>query len=260
MHHVALAWRNRRGSGFATRTIMRTNLWWCLVVVGCGAPSTPGANPHDMSVAGHEGMASQEDSNAAAHKAKFDPNAGTSKERCSHLRAPGDGTVDGACWTSITNPTAEHLEQAKQHQKMAADHRAASAALRTAEVKACAGISELDRDMSPFAHTEDISSVEPLNVTSSGKVQFTRSVGAVVTFRAVPAMTAQWLQRTIDCHVARNAALGHQVPEMAYCPLVPMGVTATVKPTQDGFAVELRSEDADVVQEIRRRTLLLTKR
>jgi hypothetical protein len=66
-------------------------------------------------------------------------------------------------------------------------------------------------------------------------------------------MTAPWLQRLIDCHLARNAALGHEVPEMPYCPLVPKGVTATVRPTPTGFAVEIRSSDRDTAKEIVRR-------
>lgn len=32
-----------------------------------------------------------------------------------------------------------------------------------------------------------------------------------------------WLERAISCHLARNAALGHEVPAMPDCPLVPRG-------------------------------------
>jgi hypothetical protein len=49
-------------------------------------------------------------------------------------------------------------------------------------------------------------------------------------------MTAEWLQRLTDCHIARNAALGHVAPAMPDCPLVPMGVTARVTSTGGGFA------------------------
>jgi hypothetical protein len=232
--------------------------WWFFLFVGCAGSQTPGANPHDMSAARHESTAASIDGNATCHNERFDPSASAAKERCSHVRGSAGDAIDGACWTTLSNPTAEHLERAKEQQRMAADHRAASAALRDAEAKACVGISELDRDTSPFAHKDDIASVQRLDVTvQSSKTQFSRPVGAVVTFRALPGMTAQWLQRVVDCHIARNAALGHQVPEMAYCPLVPKDVTATVKATQDGFAVEVRSEDVDTAQEIRRRSLLL---
>jgi hypothetical protein len=51
---------------------------------------------------------------------------------------------------------------------------------------------------------QDIASVAPLNE----KVDFGESQrGSVIAFRAVPGLTTKWLQRTIDCHLARNAAM-----------------------------------------------------
>ena len=139
---------------------------------------------------------------------------------------------------------------------MAADHRAASQALRDAEARACVGISDSDRDMSPFDHREDIASVEPL-VDTWTKVQYGKTVGAVVTFRAVPGMTAQWLQRVVDCHLARNAALGYDVPEMPYCPLVPKEASAKVTGMDTGFAVAIRSDNSDTANEILKRARAL---
>jgi hypothetical protein len=81
---------------------------------------------------------------------------------------------------------------------MAADHRAASQALRDAEARACVGISDDDRDMSPVMHRDDIASVEPLNVAlGSEKAQIARMEGAVLAFRAAPEMTAEWLHRIV---------------------------------------------------------------
>ncbi len=237
--------------------IMRTPLLSFLLLgafsfAGC-ASSTPGAQPHDMSSAQHEAMAANEEKTAQVHTTQYNPNASVKTERCSRGgRARAE--VDGGCWTSVTNPTAEHLEEAKKHHKMAADHRGASQALRDAEARACIGISDEDRDESPFEHREDIASVEPLTVgTTSGKSQNVRTEGAVVTFRAVPGMTAQWLQRVVDCHLARNAALGHDVPEMAYCPLVPKDVTAKVTATTSGFAVAVRSDNTETAKEVLKR-------
>jgi hypothetical protein len=81
-----------------------------------------------------------------------------------------------------------------------------------------------------------------------------------VTIRAVPGLTAEWLQRVVDCHVARNAALGHVVPEMPYCPLVPKGVHATVSSVHGGFAVAIRADDGEGAQEVLRRAEALIKR
>jgi hypothetical protein len=139
---------------------------------------------------------------------------------------------------------------------LAAEHRAASQALRDAEARACVGLADADRDMSPFAHREDVASVQPLTVKSAvGKFgSSTRTMGAVVILRAVPGLTAQWLQRVVDCHVARNGALGHDAAEMPDCPLVPNGITANVTPTETGFAVAIQSDDPAVAQEVLRRT------
>jgi hypothetical protein len=232
--------------------MMTTRTTWCasllaLALTACA--TTPGANPHDMSAAQHENEATKESAAADAHATQFDPDAKDERTRCtSGSRVSETG---GACWTSTTNPTAEHNRVADEHRKRAADHRAASAALRDAEAKACGGISTEDRDTSPFDHFEDVASVAPLYEDAGNSKQPSRRVvGAIVTFRAVPGMTAEWTQRLVDCHLARNAALGHVVPEMPDCPLVPNHVTAAVTSTGAGFAVAIRSSDADVAKEV----------
>jgi hypothetical protein len=204
-----------------------------------------------MSAAAHESHAAQAELTASEHGARFDADAGVLTEKCKTASA-ARGDTD-PCWTSIRNPSAEHLGHSEDYRRQAADHRAASRALRDAEASACSGISDADRDESPFAHTEDIERVEPLYSARHGKLDSRHLDGAVVTFRAVPQMTAPWLQRVIDCHIARNAALGHDVPEMAYCPLVPKGVSTTVIQTRAGFAVEIRSTESDTATEILRR-------
>ncbi len=213
------------------------------LVLGCAAD--PGTQPHDMSQAQHEAMAQQEDKAATEHAEQHDPNATEAKTQC-----PGKG----ACWTSISNPTAQHADDAKKHHELAQKHRAAAAALSSAEASACAGISDDDRDISPFAHREDIASVSPLvEETKSGKSVTKKEVGSTIVFRAVPGMTAEWLQRVVDCHVARAAAVGHDMPEMSYCPLELKGVKAKVTSTGSGFAVNVSGDDAATVAEIQKR-------
>lgn len=219
--------------------------------------STPGAQPHDMSADHHEAAANEHDEMARAHATQYDPKASVEHSRCTAGRADDTGV---GCWTSVGNPTAAHLDEADKHHKMAMDHRAASQALRDAEGKMCVGISDADRDMSPFEHREDIANVQALNLpvsTTSNPGPGARLTGAVVTFRAVPGMTTQWLQRLVDCHLARNAALGHMVPEMPSCPLVPNGASAHVTATDTGFAVAIASDDAATAREIWRRAQLL---
>lgn len=219
------------------------------------ATTTPGARPHEMSTEQHEAAAKQEEQAAADHSAQYDPAADVTRNRCGPrggyaLRAGVDTDI---CWTSITNPTDAHRRQADEHRRHAADHRAGSASLREAEARACVGVSSEDRDLSPFEHVEDIASVLPLktpDANARGKLPNEQMVGAVVTFRAVPGMTVEWLHRVVDCHLARSASLGHVVPEMPNCPLVPGGAAATVSSTGNGFAVSIQSNNPAAAREI----------
>jgi hypothetical protein len=237
------------------------------VVLSAGCASrTPGTNPHDMSARQHEATADAEGASAEVHGAVLTPSAARSD--CPELRGASP------CWSSDIRTTRATLATAEAHRARAAEHRAASQALRVAEETACGGISNGDRDMSPFARREDIVRVEPLvtggvesapsagpNTGVESRNEGRQSVdGAVVTFRAVPGMTAQWFQRLVDCHLARNAALGHDVPEMAYCPLVPKGASARVTATAAGFAVAIRAGDPATANEILTRARALVAR
>ena len=220
------------------------------------AATTPGGNPHDMSAAAHEREAREHARLGELHAVEYSPTAAKERDTCTPGRAssgPNAAAIEGICWSSVHNPTEDHRLAAEQHRRHAADHRAASVALRDAEARACAGIAPDDRDMSPFEHGEDITSVTPLKLNEydvRAGPRRGRLGGAVITFRAVPGLTAEWFQRVVNCHLARNAALGHSVPEMPDCPLVPRGVEARVSPAGDGFAVAIQSDDTGVAREI----------
>jgi hypothetical protein len=220
-----------------------------------------------MSAAAHDQAAGVHEAQAGEHQGQFNPTAQKSTTNC----GGGGGNPETLCWTDVTNPSQEHQADAEKHRKMAADHRAASQALRDAEARACVGLSNDDRDISPFEHRQDIQdvtstylrgnpnieNVAPSYVHVSGKSPGDHLVGATVTFRAVPGLTAEWLQRVVDCHIARNNALGNVVPEMAYCPLVPKGVSAKVSSAGNGFAVQVESSDPKAAEEILRRATAL---
>jgi hypothetical protein len=107
----------------------------------------------------------------------------------------------------------------------------------------------------PFARRDYIASVAPYQVTDSdGKHSRTRLEGAVVTVRPAPGVTREWLQRTIEDHMGRMAATA----PMNDCPLSVAGAAADVSSTGDGFAITIRSKDANAAQEILRRASLLT--
>lgn len=222
--------------------LARLSLPAALLALTACAARTPGAEPHDMGAAGHEEVAAAEEKSAEAHAGQYDPNAPLEKDMC------GEGKGRRPCWT---NPTEAHLREAERHRQMAADHRAASQALRDAEARACVGLDPISIDLSPFEQASaDIASVEPLVLHREGKAPTHEVRGATVTLRAVPGLTAEWLQRVVDCHLARNAAVGHDMPEMPNCPLVPKGATATVSSTGTGFAVAIRSEDPAAAEDI----------
>lgn len=214
-----------------------TRVFFLLLLSSC---AHSGTRPHDMAAEAHDAEAASAEAAASEHAGEYDPTAAEAATRC-HSAGKG-GRI---CWTVLDNPTEAHQEEAAAMMELAAEHRAASETLRAAEDSACAGIAPEDRDISPFAYAADIASVAPLTARRGGKLPDDVTIGAVVTVRAVPGLTVEWLQRVVDCHVARNAALGHIVPEMPDCPLVPKGVSVSVSSTGTGFAVEIRSTDDD---------------
>ena len=175
---------------------------------------------------------------------------------------PGDElcwlTVDGVpapiCWTSATSPERTFDVEVDARYLAAAERRRTSQALRDAEATACDGIPGSDRVESPFAHREDIIDVEELHLSEPDG---TVLLGARVQFRDIPGLTAEWLQHVVNCHLARNAALGHDVPESSYCPLVPRGARATVQAGSYGYFIEVVSDDERSGREIQRRAMAL---
>ncbi len=231
-----------------------------LFAAGC---ASLGTNPHDMSVADHRAEAARDDRIAQKHMDQSQPqrNFRVCESGAGAAAPRGGGWI--ACWTSVRTATQEHERSARKLHEIAAKHRAAADALVEAEARACTDLSESDRDLSPFYHREDIASAKPLEQPAhTGKMSTVKLVGATVVFRAVPGLSAELLQRLVDCHIARAAALGHDVPEMSYCPLMLKGIEARVAPTGEGLAVAIRSQEPATAKAIlrRARSLLETAR
>jgi hypothetical protein len=212
------------------------------LVAACGAPTNGAVHP---SAAQYQANAAREEVEAKKDRDRYDPNARTTFEHCVSRRDDA-----AACWTEDYNPTVAHLEEARKHQRTAAHFRQLSQVMLDVEARECSGLSEHDRDTSPFAHVQDIINIEPLDVSSGKGI---RREGAAFTFRPIPGMRLEWFQQVVRCHVARNDAMGHDVPDMAYCPLVPPNVQATVKQTELGFVVEVSSGTRSTITEILRR-------
>ena len=237
------------------KTRLLTTIGLALAIGTMGCAHAEGTEPHEMSAVEHEAAAEQEEQTAGGHQTEYDPDATGTDAGC----VPGERGA--ACWTSRMNPTAEHRGDAGRHREIAAQHRAASEALRNAEASACSGVPEEDRDMSPFMHREDIRSVTPLTEeVGHGRARATHTAGAVIVFNAVPGITEEWLQRVVNCHIARNAAIGHPQAseEMPGCPLTLNGVEANVASVGDGFSVTVRSSSVETANQILERAQALT--
>jgi hypothetical protein len=215
-------------------------------LAACAAPSQTIPAGH-MSATAEEQAAAEHERTAGVLEAQA--SAKPPETRCGSLMA---GEPEQICW-SMPRPSsaaAWELKKAAEQREAAAEHRRTSAALVGAEARACDGISEADKAESPFAHRADIVAVDVLEAGG-------RPIGARVRFHEVEHLTASVLQHLVDCHIARDDALGHDVPEMSYCPLVPRGATATVEVIPHGYVVEIRSSDPAGGPEIARRATAL---
>jgi hypothetical protein len=266
-----------------TQHVLQVGGWVLSSILGgalLGACASSGTKPHDMTAGQHQTAAQTEEQAAAQHQAQYDP----SQTKTLGPTGPSMGAYS-ACieyqtsncdvrWRSTENPTEGHVKEAQKHKKLAEKHRAASKALIEAEQRFCSGIPEADRDLSPFYHREDVTAAQGIKKKEGGYgrtpwnevvqiQQVEKEVfgpgglqGARITFRAVPGMTGEWLQRTVDCHLARNAVVGSDAT-MSFCPLAVPHATATVTSTGAGFAVDITSDDANSAQEIVKRAWTL---
>jgi hypothetical protein len=215
--------------------IMMTHRYWLvLLIASC---RTPGTMPHEMSAEQHEAAAQKHEQQAQCMTTPIPPGS--------------------PCWTSVNNPAEADERAVARHKRIAAEHRAASQALRDAEASACAGIDEYNREVSPLSHREDIVGVQTVYGRSAKGALFRE--GVAVSFRPIPGLTAEWLQRQVDCHIAHAAVLGHDISEMTDCPLVLRGVRATVSSTGNGFIVQIRSDDFGTAREIEARARKLAQ-
>ena len=216
-----------------------------------------------MTAAGHLAAADSEQQAAAQHRSEYDPKAKDNRGWSPTAYTACTSSTPSNCyipWQSSQNPTEHHRQEAAKHRKVAEQHRSASQALRDAEQRFCSGIPAEDRDTSPFYHREDITVVElvmPSDPEGYGSPPQSTPNGARVAFRAVQGLTGEWLQRIVDCHLARNAVVGTADPTMSYCPLAVPHATAIVVSTGSGFAVNITSDDADSVREIIKRSQAL---
>jgi hypothetical protein len=224
----------------------------CVTVLGC-TPTTTEIPTHHMSASGEGSLARSDERAAGVLERQAALEDGTIECGPPFANQPGE-----VCWTTPwgSDAAAEDLMEASELRDAAARHRRISKELREAEARECPGIPEADVTRSPLAHREDIVQVEVVHGAPGPDGQ-PSILGARVRFHHLGGLTADWLQRIVDCHVARDNALGNNVPEMSYDPLVPAGARATVIEVPHGYIVEVRSDDPAAAREIARRALAL---
>src|SRR5690242_20168796 len=118
------------------------------LVAACGGTPTATSILHP-SAAEYDAKAAREEAQAREHRQQYDPNAREYVEHCTNNHSDAN-----ACWTADFNPTARHLKEADEHRTIAARYRELSQVMRDVEARSCAGLSDHDRDMSPFDHVE----------------------------------------------------------------------------------------------------------
>jgi hypothetical protein len=226
----------------------------CVTAIGCASTATQVPIPTHHLSAQRERSVARDETRA---EGVLERQAVLEDEpiQCGPLIAGQSGDI---CWTALkeSGAAAEDLMKAAELRDAAARHRLISKELRDAEARACGGIAEADVVRSPFAHRTDIVDVEVVH----GAAEAGRPppvLGARVRFHHVGGLTAERLQHLVDCHIARNDALGNDVPEMSFDPLVPPGARATVIEIPHGYIVDVRSDDPVAAREIARRALAL---
>ncbi len=112
----------------------------------------------------------------------------------------------------------------------------------------CPDVEPEDRDQSPFDHIEDILWVSALKSARPGfpaHVPHTQVVGAAIAFKSVEGLSAQRLQRIVDCHLERSD-------------LLPRGVQARVVTDGGQLVVELLADLPSTARALLARARLLT--
>jgi len=138
------------------------------------------------------------------------------------------------CGSSDTNAQA----------KTAADHANYIATTR------CNGVNE-GQPISALLGGQTVTGVRPLYRGTEPSKSDARAQlrGAIVTVAAEPGVTAEWLDRALECHSA-DATLGQMADDGDPFFLPDAVVDIAVKPAQDGFAIQVSTTSPRDAQRI----------
>ena len=123
-------------------------------------------------------------------------------------------------------------------------------------VRVCDGIPEARSRAFLADLRADVEKVETVREPTKTKPYVVHTVGADVYVRATPGMTAQWLARLTQCHLAREGCVAsHDQYNSPFGGVA--GTTIDISSTTTGFVVSMRSGDFVAAQEIVRRAHFL---
>src|SRR5262249_33053519 len=94
------------------------------------------------------------------------------------------------CWDPAEEYAQRQRAAARREELRAHQERRAAAAMIETKLAACRGISDAELGHSPFAHHHAIAAVVPHY--EGGAIR-----GAIIVFKPVPGLTADWLERSI---------------------------------------------------------------
>lgn len=117
----------------------------------------------------------------------------------------------------------------------------------------CAGVPAKEREMGILAYRDNFAGASILTEYGNvGKVKIGHERGATLGVRALPGLTAQWLERIAICHVASVRAGKVQGAEND--PFVVAGAESRVEQSNMAFLVSIRGGSDDIGHEIIART------
>jgi hypothetical protein len=118
------------------------------------------------------------------------------------------------------------------------------------DTMACVGVPEIAINGSPLTNPDDVRAVQ--EIKPDQPVSETETVvprgGARILLRAQPGMTAEWLQRIAECHMAKVAVASPTM--LTTSPLDVKGALVSVQSTGNGFSVDITSPDVRIAREI----------
>ncbi len=145
-------------------------------------------------------------------------------------------TIWSPCWSQEREHSEAHRARAEALRAEAQRHRATARTLIDVERTFCAQLPPDELTHTPFAHRDDVALAVAYR-------EGERVLGAKITFKPVPGLTANWMRMALGCHRARLATLGYPATYMSYDPTMLLHVSVGVADLEGQVIVTVRADD-----------------